>query len=367
MIYLLTSKYHAWLEEKKVKYNPSKEDFIKEYPYEDFEDLDDHEVEDLVKFRYVTNVLKTIVDRPKKGLFLDLVTRCVQNYSYKYVQGSGPSRATRLRIKIFEIECDVVPRKRVPISKIYNRQDTSCDVSPYSSDSGEPRAKTSKRKQEYHTQGDDAAEMPKVTGRRRRQNSPNEEAVALLRDAKQLPPQQGCTQNDFYSPPFLQHDQHDHMMASLSEDQNEASVIRGGGSWLDFVPPLSPCPLKSNVHSEFPLFASSNGVISTTSFPYTQSQSSKISQMSLLSKNQIPSNQSTPVISSSPFAAERNISPFKLPQSQAGNESVLDVHNQSSFRVPDFDRPSNFAHLVRTLPPPQLIRGCSLGMVDLDL
>lgn len=355
LVYLLTSKYHKWLNSKGVEYNESKEDLLNEYQYADFENLDDSEVEALVKFRYVTNVLKIIVDRPKKGLFLDLVTRAVQNYSYKYVQGSGPSRATRLRIKIFETECDVVPRRRGATR--FKTTSHDHDASPYSSDSGHPTTHSLKRKQE-HQFDESSKRIQKVSGRRRRQNSPSEEAVALLRDTNQDYPQ-----TDFFPVPYLQHDQHDHVMASLSGDPNDASSVTGKKNWLELATlPVPQSPLsknKSKTRLDLLSYNGSNLPVSTSFLPFPSSQFAQ--------GNLSPSNQNTPLLSSSsPFATDRTFSPFKLPTSQGGNENG-ENQSQSSFHVPDFDRPSNFAHLVRTLPPPPLIRGCSLGMVDLDV
>lgn len=93
-----------------TKYNSS-EDFFEKYP--DFRDRDAGEQSLLRQNANWMHVLFLILPAKKnKGLALDVVPKFVEGFTATYITGSGQTKQTADRVKIYEGEGNVMPSKR---------------------------------------------------------------------------------------------------------------------------------------------------------------------------------------------------------------------------------------------------------------
>lgn len=96
--------------EDSLKYK-STNDFLHSYP--DFCDREPNELAILHENANWMNILFLIIPAKKnKGLALDVVPKFVEGFSASYITGSGQTRQTADRVKIYEREGNVSPAKR---------------------------------------------------------------------------------------------------------------------------------------------------------------------------------------------------------------------------------------------------------------
>lgn len=66
---------------------------------------------------WMAYLLSKIPARKNKGFALQVVPKLLEGWRARYITGSGQSRATEDRVKIYEVEGDIVPIQRLTASK----------------------------------------------------------------------------------------------------------------------------------------------------------------------------------------------------------------------------------------------------------